>query len=80
MITLSQKNRYMRHQVAIFKDWLETYKPTEENLKCGQDSPMFEDSCKFSGLYHSIWEFTRTLENMIKYNEIIIQSEKKELE
>ena len=76
MITLEQKNHYMKHQVAILGAILEKYKPSDECVKCGTDNPLFTDTCKYVGLRHELLELKNTLRNMILYNEYIIKTEK----
>lgn len=73
MITLKQKNHYLKHQVVILKSILEKYKPTAVCVACQPESEFFEDSCNFVGLHHAIFELKSTMENMIKYNECIMK-------
>ena len=68
----------MRHQMAVLEDMLSKNEPTEQNREVDTDSPYFEDSCRFSNLYHSLWELRMTLKKMVEYNEIIMKAEKKE--
>lgn len=78
MITLEQKNRYMEHQIAILKSILKNNKPSDFSTNIEITSEYFEDSCRHSDLYFCLSEYVRTLEKMVKYNEIIIAAEKKE--
>ena len=73
MITLSQKTRYMRHQVAILEKIYEENKPSELTVQCKPDDPMFEESCKFSTMSFELYKLIDTFKKMIEYNEIIIK-------
>ena len=75
MITLEQKNDYMKHQVAILEAILEKYKPSDKCVKCGPENPLFKDTCNFVGLHHELWQLKSTMKNMIHYNEYIIKVE-----
>lgn len=74
MITLKQKNHYMKHQVAILDAIIKKYEPSDLCVHIPTDHELFEDSCKFIGLRYEIFELKKTLENMIRYNEYIIKS------
>lgn len=74
MITLKQKNHYMKHQVAILDAIIKKYEPSDLCVHLPTDHELFEDSCNFIGLRHEIFELKNTLENMIRYNEYIIKS------
>lgn len=73
MITLKQKNHYMKHQVAILDAIIKKYEPSEKCILLPTDHELFEDSCKFIGLRYELSELKNTLENMIRYNEYIIE-------
>ena len=74
MITLKQKNNYMKHQVAILETIIRKYKPSDLCVKTSPDNELFEDTCNYVGLHHEIFELKTTLENMIRYNEYIIEN------
>lgn len=78
MITLEQKNKYMRHQMAVLEAIMKGNEPSKKSTDCEIDSEYFEDSCRHSNLYHGLWEFVRTLKKIVEYNEIIINAEKKD--
>lgn len=78
MITLEQKNKYMRHQIAVLESIMKNNKPSEVSTKIDTASEYFEDSCRHSNLYHLLWEYVDTMKTMVKYNEVIIASENKE--
>ena len=78
MITLEQKNKYMRHQIAVLESIMKDNKPSDFSTNIDTDSDYFEDSCRHSTLYHSLWELVQTLKTMVRYNEVIIAAEKKE--
>lgn len=78
MITLEQKNKYMRHQIAVLEAIMKNNKPSEVSTKIDTESEYFEDSCRHSNLYHLLWEYVDTMKTMVRYNEIIIAAEKKE--
>lgn len=71
MKSLKQKNRYMRHQVAILEKIYEENKPSELTVHCKPDDPMFEESCKFSTMSYELYKLIETFKRMIEYNEII---------
>ena len=77
MITLEQKNKYMRHEIAVLEAILKDKQPSDLSTNIDINSEYFEDSCRHSELYHSIWELVRTMKKMVYYNEIIIASEQK---
>lgn len=77
MITLEQKNKYMQHMAAVLRKINEQYKPSEKCVHVGSGSEFFEDSCKFVGLHYEIFKLIDTLDNMCKYNNWILEEEKK---
>lgn len=77
MITLEQKNKYMRHMAAVLRKINDQYKPSENCILLEPGNEFFEDSCKFIGLYHEISHLIETLDNMCKYNTWILEEEKK---
>lgn len=77
MITLEQKNKYLRHMAAVLRKINEQYKPSDKCVHVEVGSEFFEDSCKFVGLHHEIFKLIETLDNMYKYNNWILEEEKK---
>ena len=77
MITLEQKNKYMRHEIAVLEAIMKGNQPSDHSINIDINSEYFEDTCRHSNLYHGLWEFVKTLKTMVKYNEIIIASEQK---
>lgn len=78
MITLEQKNKYMRHQIAVLEAIMKNNQPSDLSTNIDLNSEYFEDSCRHANLYHSLWELVKTMKTMVRYNEIIIAAEKKE--
>lgn len=72
-LTLCQKTRYMRHQVAILEHIYEKYRPSEATRKCNPDDPMYDECHKYSELSLELIRLIDTYKEMIKYNEIIIE-------
>ena len=77
MITLEQKNKYLRHMAAVLRKINEQYKPSDKCVHVEVGSEFFEDSCNFVGLHHEIFKLIETLDNMYKYNNWILEEEKK---
>ena len=49
MITLEQKNKYLRHMAAVLRKINEQYKPSDKCVHVEVGSEFFEDSCNFVG-------------------------------
>lgn len=77
MITLEQKNQYMRHTAAILRKIHDQYKPSQKCILLEPGNEFFDDSCNFIALYHEISYLIETLDNMCKYNTWIIEEENK---
>lgn len=77
MITLEQKNEYMKHLAIVLRKINEKYVPSKKCVEIEADSEFFADSCNFIGLHHDIFMLIGTLENMIQYNKWISEEDKK---
>lgn len=77
MITLEQKNEYMKHFSIVLRKINEKYCPSQKCVDIDSDSEFFADSCNFIGLHHEIFKLIGTLENMIQYNNWISEEGKK---
>ena len=64
----------MKHQVAILSQLIKTYQPSDKCIKLSTDNEFFDDSVRYCGLVHELFELKNTLENMIRYNKYIIES------
>lgn len=72
--TMIQTRNRDRAQVAtLLRCFLEKFRYSQVCVECTTESPFFNDSCNFVGLHHELTRMAETLENMVEYENQLLQ-------
>lgn len=67
------RNRDRAQVATLLRGVLKKFMYSQECVNCGTDSPFFYDSCNFVGLHHELTKMAETLENMVDYENQLLQ-------
>lgn len=67
------RNRDRAQVATLLRGILKKFQYSQDCVECGTDSPFFNDSCNFVGLHHELLRMADTLENMVDYENQLLQ-------
>lgn len=73
-----EKKKWLTQTAKVINTIVSENKYSQDFAKVTSGAPFFDDACKFVNLVYQLREFSDTLENMVKFAEMIEEEPAKE--